>query len=112
MDLFKTFCYPAEPGFLLNYFDICFLIILNISFYFIYIKNNVGMDALQKITWFFLFGIVIPLVSVKIEINSIYRAYAVVDPFNLWYTFFRFPTWWTIGVLNYILLRAILKKLK
>ncbi len=111
MDLINTFSQPGEPSSFLNFFDISFLIILNILFYFIYLRNRIKLDALQKTTWIVLFLIVIPLVSIKIELINIFKTYPVIDGFNLVYTLLRFPTWWIIAILNFVLLKIILKNI-
>lgn len=109
MSSFKYFSQPAEPSIFLNYYDLIFLIVLNVLFYLIYIRKKIKLDRIQKITWILLFFIVIPLVSIKIELIQIFNTFTVIDGFNLIYTYFRFPTWWIIGIVNYVILKIVIK---
>jgi hypothetical protein len=41
------------------------------------------------------------------EISKVTKGQTNVDGFTLLYTYFRFPTWWFIGVLEVVFLRSI-----
>lgn len=51
-----------------------------------------------------LFGVAIPFVSMKIELIRVKSEFEMIDGFNLLYTFFRFPMYWIIGILQSILI--------
>ena len=110
--MFDFFSEPAEPFFLFSYPDILILVILNVLFYFVYLKNKIKFDLLQKICWFLLFGIAIPKISITIEVNNVYNKNTIVDGFNLWYCFLKIPVWWFVGFLNYFIIKKIVKGLK
>lgn len=109
--MFDFFSQPAEPFTLFSYPDILILVILNVLFYFVYLKNKVKLDLLQKICWFLLFGIAIPTISNRIEVYNVYNKFTMVDGFNLWYCFLKIPVWWFVGILNYFLIKKFSKGL-
>lgn len=107
MDFFFV---AAEPTTILNYFDLSLLLFLNILYYFIFIFKKVSLTGIQKITYGLLYLFILPLISVKIEIDNVYRTFTTVDGFNLLYTLFRIPIWWLIGFINYIIIKTVIKK--
>ena len=107
--MFDFFLEPSEPLTLFTYSDILILIVLNILFYFVYVKNKVKVDLLQKTCWFLLFLIVIPYFSIKIEVSNVYRKFAMVEGMNLLYCWLKIPVWWVVGFLNYFLIKRFSK---
>ncbi|CAN5479441.1 hypothetical protein BH23BAC3_BH23BAC3_23970 [soil metagenome] len=86
-----------------GYFDyliIALLVFLNIKFW------------KTKIKWlrfiFFgglLFGLLLPVISMAIELEMVESTKGGwIDSFEVWYTFMRFPTYWIIGFLQFVLL--------
>lgn len=61
---------------------------------------------------FLFFGFVIPLLSVDFEIEKATKDQPIVDNFTLLYTYFRFPVWWFIGIIEIFILRNLLSKIK
>jgi hypothetical protein len=85
-----------------GYFDyaiIAILIILNIIFWKKKIKYNVGC-----IIGFLLFGIMLPIASQYIEVQRVKNSIGIMDNFEVLYTFFRFPLYWLIGILQSLIL--------
>lgn len=94
-------------------FDYIFL-----TFIFIF---NIGVwkyKIIKKRNWvlyliaFLFFGFIIPFFSMDFEISKVTKDQTNVDGFTLLYTYFRFPTWWFIGVLEIVFLRSQLKRFK
>ena len=52
------------------------------------------------------FGIVLPIISMKIEIARISKEFEIIDGFNLLYTYFRFPMYWIIGISQSIIMNV------
>lgn len=85
-----------------GYFDyaiIAILIVLNIVFWKKKIKYNTGC-----IIGFLLFGIILPIVSQYIEVQRVKDSIGIMDNFEVLYTFFRFPLYWLIGILQSLIL--------
>lgn len=59
-----------------------------------------------------LFGIVLPFISMKIEILKVKSEFEMIDSFNLLYTMFRFPMYWIIGICQFILINVHDKRKK
>jgi hypothetical protein len=58
---------------------------------------------------FLIFGIIIPFASIHYEVQKAVKDQPFTDSFTLLYTFFRFPVWWLIGLLEVLWLRFNLK---
>jgi hypothetical protein len=73
---------------------------------------------IKKCNWivnlvaFLLFGLLVPVLSMYFEIQKVTKDVEIVDNFTLLYTYFRFPTWWFIGILEMSCLKFILNKTK
>lgn len=83
---------------LIGYFDyaiITILIFLNIKFW----KRDV-VGCLAILAGTFLFGLVLPIVSMLVEINRVERTIGIIDSFEVLYTYLRFPTYWIIGTIQ------------
>lgn len=83
---------------LIGYFDyaiIIILIFLNIKFW----KRDV-VGCLAILAGIFLFGLVLPIVSMLVEINRVERTIGIIDSFEVLYTYLRFPTYWIIGTIQ------------
>ncbi|BAX81826.1 hypothetical protein ALGA_3528 [Labilibaculum antarcticum] len=52
------------------------------------------------------FGIILPMISMKIEIVRVSNEFEIVDGFNLLYTYFRFPMYWIVGICQSILINV------
>lgn len=103
---------PAKPFTSFTYYDIVFFfLILAINIYIFKSKQDIKINRFVKTAVFLLFFIVIPYISNTIETRNIYKKFTIVDSFNLWYLIFKFPVWWTIGILE-ILYLSKLKKIQ
>ncbi|KQT21549.1 hypothetical protein ASG22_15450 [Chryseobacterium sp. Leaf405] len=89
-------------------------IILTIIFLF-----NFGVwkyKIIKKRNWivnlvtFLFFGLVFPIFSIHFEIQKAIKGQPFVDNFTLLYTYFRFPIWWIIGSIEFLILKKIIKK--
>ena len=81
-----------------GYFDfitIGVLILINILIWGRKIKNNIGC-----LIGGLIFGLILPVISQKIEIDSVASERAVFDNFTLLYTYFKFPIYWVIGTIQ------------
>lgn len=100
---------PATPTSLFGYFDI-FLLVLIILFNVIIWKYNI----VKVINWkvillrFAILFIMFPMLSEKVEVANVYRKFEIVDGFNLLYIWFRWPTWWLIGLVEVLVFNSII----
>lgn len=102
---------PAKPLMSFTYYDIAFLIlILIINIYIFRNRKVININRFTKISVFLLFFILIPYISNTIETKNIYKKFAIVDSFNLWYLIFKYPAWWFIGVLEILYLSKLQEK--
>ena len=102
---------PAEPFMSFTYYDITFLILaLAINIYIFRNRKNIKINRFTKISIFLLFFILIPYLSNTIEIKNIYKKFTIVDGFNLWYLIFKYPVWWSIGIIEILFLSKLQEK--
>lgn len=102
---------PAEPFTSFTYYDITFLIlVLIINIYIFRSSKNIKINRFMKIAIFLLFFILIPYISNAIETKNIYKKFIIVDSFNLWYLIFKYPVWWSIGILEILFLSKLSEK--
>ena len=47
-----------------------------------------------------LFGLILPLASQKIEVDRVIDEREIIDNFTLLYTYFKFPMYWLIGMMQ------------
>ncbi|MFO8147437.1 MAG: hypothetical protein R6U03_08620, partial [Gillisia sp.] len=85
-----------------GYFDyliIALLIFLNIKYWRTKIKwlRFIFLGGL-------LFGLLLPAISMIIELEIVESQGGWIDNFEIWYTFMRFPTYWIIGFFQFVLL--------
>jgi len=66
---------------------------------------------LYLITFLF-FGFIIPYFSIGFEIKKAVKDQPVVDDFTLLYVYFRFPIWWFIRVVEVLIVRKLINKIK
>lgn len=96
---------------LFGVFDSCVLLLIFIFNYGIW-----KYKIIKKCNWkiylvaFLFFGGVIPILSVDFEIQKATSKTENVDSFNLLYTYFRFPIWWFIGILELVFIYLQTKK--
>lgn len=88
---------PAQP---FTYYDIIILILLVIAFYFFTNKRLEPIDRkiIRAIKMILIF-IIIPFISVGIEIDLAVGKSGIHDSFTLLYTYLKIPLWWFIGVI-------------
>lgn len=83
---------------IIGYFDyivFTFLIALNVLFWRKKIKEKPGCFI-----GFFVFSVILPLISIKVEINRYTSVYKYTDSFELLYNYLKFPIYWIIGILQ------------
>ncbi|SIS40135.1 hypothetical protein SAMN05421639_104518 [Chryseobacterium shigense] len=56
------------------------------------------------------FLIIVPVLSIQIELNNVHHQFKIIDSFNLLYVIFKFPVWWMIGIVNIYLIKIKVKK--
>lgn len=87
---------------IIGYFDyIVFgiLIFLNIKFWKKEISGKTGC-----IVGGLLFGFLLPLISLIIEVQRVKMTIGIMDNFEVLYTYLKFPTYWIIGIAQTILI--------
>lgn len=92
---------------IIGYFDyvvLFLLVIANVYFWKKSLKGKLGCFLSGLF-----FGIVLPVVSMKIEIYRISKEHEIMDGFNLLYTYFRFPMYWLIGIFQAIIMNVNIK---
>jgi len=93
---------------IIGYFDygvLVLLVIANIYFWRKNLNRKIGYLIIGL-----LFGIVLPIISMIIEITRISREYEIIEGFNLVYAIFRFPMYWIIGIFQTIVMHVNNKK--
>ena len=104
---------PENPTILVNYYDIAILTAIGIFNIVIWRYGKGTIINWKTMTaWFLLFFIVLPMISIKIELTCIYyeRNPDYIDGFELLYLWFRFPTWWFWGLVEFVILKVVNKK--
>ena len=51
-----------------------------------------------------IFGIILPIISISLEVNRVISQRVVLDNFTLLYVYFKFPVYWFIGIIQYWLI--------
>lgn len=93
---------------LFGYFDLVVIIgLLYFNFRF-WNKLSTFNNCLSTTIFFVTFGLVLPLISMIVEIQL--YSNPGDDAFNLLYTYFRFPVYWVIGVIQLIVIGFRLNK--
>jgi|SRR5690606_28225681 len=85
---------------IIGYFDyiiIGILIFLNIKFWKKRVNQKTGC-----IVGGLLFGFLLPLISMIIEVQRVKMTIGIIDNFEVLYTYLRFPTYWIMGVVQAI----------
>lgn len=49
-----------------------------------------------------LFGLVLPIISMMVELQRVKMTIGIIDNFEVLYTYLRFPTYWIIGIIQAI----------
>ncbi|MEM6765850.1 MAG: hypothetical protein AAF824_07290 [Bacteroidota bacterium] len=85
---------------LFSAFDLVIILILVVlNLVFLKTKNSKAFGWI--ITFLFLIGL--PYLSQRLEVNRVYRTEETVDSFNLFYTYFKYPFYWVVGILQLII---------
>ncbi len=85
---------------LLGYFDYVLLLILIIINGYYWRKLPKINSCFSIIFFLCLFGFILPTISMFVEIRL--NSSPGDDAFNLLYTYFRFPVYWVIGLIQII----------
>jgi hypothetical protein len=95
----------------IGYFDIfVFISLIIINIIFLKYKTS---DFMYKFgCWLqlfiiVLFALILPILSITVEIEIVNSKYGLVDSFNLLYTYFRFPIYWVVGIIQLIVYRIL-----
>lgn len=90
---------------IIGYFDfvvIGTLVLINVLTIRKKIKSNIGCLIIGLI-----FGLILPIISQKLEVDRVANGRVIFDNFTLLYTYFKFPLYWIIGI---ILISMITKR--
>lgn len=86
---------------LIGYFDYLIIGIL-LTFNILLIKKK--LNRAIKISIIVVgFGLILPMISMKIEIVKVSSEHEITDSFNLLFTFFKFPLYWGLGIIQGII---------
>lgn len=83
---------------IVGYFDfilIGILFLINTLIWGKKIKNNIGC-----LIGGLFFGLILPIISQKIEVDRVASEREILDNFTLLYTYFKFPIYWIIGAIQ------------
>ncbi len=86
---------------LFGYFDLALIIVL-IFLNYRFSKLSIFNNSLPAAIFFASFGLVLPIISMIVEIQ-LYSNQGD-DAYNLLYTYFRFPVYWAIGLIQLIVI--------
>lgn len=100
---------PAEPFTLFSYSDFLILILINLLVITLFKIRKLKINLLFNIVYIITFLFIIPYISNSIELNNVYKKFIIVDGFNLLYIFLKIPIWWIIGIIEYFLLKKVIK---
>ena len=98
---------------ILGLFDIVIIFILvvfNIIYFLKLRKVDFTIGCLRVIIWSLVFGLILPIISMKVEIDKVCEGYEAVESINLLYTYFRFPIYWCIGIMEYLIVYFMTEK--
>ncbi|GAB5555433.1 MAG: hypothetical protein Sapg2KO_50240 [Saprospiraceae bacterium] len=71
------------------------LVAINILIWRKEIKSNIGC-----LIGGLIFGLILPIISQKLEIDRVTSEREVLDNFTLLYTYYKFPIYWVIGAIQ------------
>ncbi len=96
---------------LIGYFDffiLAVLVFLNIKFW----KRGIKLKG-RFILGFLLFGFILPVISMIVEVQRVDRTIGIIDNFEVFYTYLRFPTYWVFGMAQiFLIIMKNLSKIK
>jgi len=75
------------------------LICMNVVLWGKKVKYNIGCLAVVLI-----FGLALPISSMKLEIDRVASEREILDNFTLLYTYLKFPIYWIIGAIQIAIL--------
>lgn len=90
---------PSEPLTYFNYYDIIILIVLIFMFTF-FTNDRIKVDRIIiRVIKVALVFLIIPILSMGIEIQLAVNKFGIDDSFTLLYTYLKIPIWWFLGVI-------------
>ena len=95
---------------LIGYFDILIILLVVLADFLIW-----KYSLIKKLDWkvlfvlFILLFVAIPYISTRVEQYRVHQVETDIDGFTLLYIFFRYPTWWVIGIIEILTLRKIVE---
>ena len=96
---------------LFGYFDIVILLLIILTDYLVWKYRLIKILDWKVLTvTFLLLFVITPYISTNVEQYRVHQTEEMIDGFNLTYIFFRYPTWWTIGIIELLTLKGIIKK--
>lgn len=91
-------------------FILVILIIINTIAYLKFKNKELGCVVVLAIT--LLYAVVLPLISQIIEIRHVVAINGVDDSFTLLYTYLRFPIYWLLGFIQFLIITIFYKSKK
>ncbi|MDO5636522.1 MAG: hypothetical protein Q4G18_04655 [Myroides sp.] len=90
---------PSEPLTYFNYYDILILIVLVCMFSF-FTNDRIKVDRIIiRVIKVALVFLIIPILSMGIEIQLAVNKFGIDDSFTLLYTYLKIPIWCFLGVI-------------
>ena len=105
LNIFKN---PESPFAIFNYCDILIFIVMTLFTLFFMRKKLIKEKTMLNIL-LSSYLIIIPLISIESETNNV-DSQKIVDSFNFFYLFLKWPIWWVLGILNIAFMYKILLK--
>lgn len=83
------------------------LMLINLILWKIRINQNIGC-LISGV----LFGLILPIISMGFEIDKVTARGEIIDNFEVLYTYFRFPVYWLIGIIQLVILSVKQKRME
>ena len=86
---------------LIGYFD--YIVFGTLTLFNVFLWNKKPKRCIGCLISGILFGIVLPFISMKIEIIKVRSEHEALDGYELLYTTLRFPMYWFFGIVQAVL---------
>jgi len=98
---------------LITIFDIIIVIsLVAINYYLFSKKKNVELSWYFIAIYIFCFLVLFPYISIKLEVYIVRSCYDIdaLEGFNLAYIWLKWPLYWVLGVIEFIILYLIISR--
>lgn len=91
-------------------FDLVLIVVLIFLNYRFWKNYSVFNNCFPTVIFFLSFGFILPVISIIVEIKV--NSSPGDDSFNLLYTYFRFPVYWVIGLVQLLIINYRINRSK